>query len=284
MKRIQRVVFLPILVAVSLACPPFASAEEKIIGPGEYKGIIVNEGSQAYRVSPIKAGQTLQVLLAQEWAAEKTGKVKLTLETAEGAKLAEAALDCPDRGPVALEWTSNSEPKPAVYSVRIQGIDGTSPAEVLGQYNLEVLLWDQNDGNASTDAPESYEKALALPVTEPGTYLFEECFISGTADVYDIYKISLRPNHFLTLRAVPLQWKGTGKGQVRCEFFQFLNKGLRRMKEGQIPVSQTAPFVVKIFHPRVRTEPKPATFYLLVKMEGGSSLVYSIEAEVREGR
>jgi hypothetical protein len=284
MKRIPQIIFLPLLISVILAWSSSLSAEEKTIGPGEYKGVLVNEGSQAYRVSPIKAGQTLQVLLAQEWTAEKTGKVKVILETAEGAKLAQATLDLPDPGPVSLEWTSNSEPKPAMYSVRIQGTEGTSPAEVLGPYNLEVRLWDQNDGNSGTDAPESYEKALPLPISEPGAYLFEECFISGTADVYDIYKISLRPNHSLSLRAVPLQWKGTGKGGVRWEFFQLLNKSLRRMKEGQNPLSQTAPFVVKIFHSRVKADPKPATFYLLVKMEGDSSLVYSLQANVKEGR
>ncbi len=271
-------------IAVSLARVPSLPAQERIVGPGEYKGILLNEGSQTYKISPIKPGQTIQVLLTPEWSVENSGKMKLNLEGPEGARLGQATLEVPQARPVALEWTSNSEPKPPAYSVQIQGTDGTSSGEVLGQYTLEVLLWDQNDGNAGTDAPESYEKALPLPISEPGTYVFDECFVSGTADVYDIYKISLQPNHSLTLRAVPLQWKAEGKGQVRWEFFQLSNKALRRMKEGQNSLSTTAPFTVKIFHPRIKTKPKPALFYLLVKIEGGSSLVYSIQADVKEGR
>ncbi len=286
MKRIRQILF--IVVIVNFFRLPALAEEEKIIGPGEHRDIIVNESGQTYRVAPIKPGQTIQVFLSvPDWTVEKTGRVRLLLQGADGAKLGQAAVDFPEQGPVSLEWTSNSEPKPAAYFVRIEGADGASPAEILGQYNLEVVFWDQNDGNSGADAPESYEKALPLPISDPDTYLFEECFISGTADIYDIYKISLRPNHSLMLRAVPLQWKEPGKGRpgaVRWEFFQFLNKSLRRMKGGQIPLSQTSPFVVKVFHPRVKAGPKPATFYLLVKMEGDASLVYSLQADVKEGR
>ncbi len=264
----------------TLSHPLFA--QERIIGPGEYTGSIVNEGNQSFKISSIKSGQTLQVSLTPDWVVENGGRMKWRIEDQDGAKLCIGSLDSPQVEPVSMEWTSNSEPKPEAYHIYIQGTGGTSPGEILGQYTLRVLLWDQNDGDSGTDAPESYEKALLLPVSDPGTYLFEECFISGTADIYDIYKIILKPNHSLTFRASPLLWKGKGpRGQVRWEF---LNKALRRLKEGNSPFAKSNPFLVKVFNPQVKTDTRPAVFYLLVKIEGEISLVYSLQAEIKEGR
>jgi hypothetical protein len=56
------------------------------------------------------------------------------------------------------------------------------------------------------------------------------------------------------------------------------------MKSGQNSVSETTPFAVRVFHPQVRSSNKPATFFLLVKIEGEVSLIYSLQAEVKEGR
>jgi hypothetical protein len=161
-------------------------------------------------------------------------------------------------------------------------VGGAFPGEILGEYTLWITLWDQNDGDSGTDAPETFEKALLLPVPKPEAYLFGECFISGTADIYDIYKILIKPNHTLTLRAQPLQWQGVGqKGQARWEF---LNKSFKRLKEGISLISQTSPFTVRVFHPRVRSDTKPGLFYILVKMEGEASMVYALEVAMKEGR
>jgi hypothetical protein len=123
---------------------------------------------------------------------------------------------------------------------------------------VQISLWDQNDGSSGTDAPETYEKALELPASDPGLHIFNECFLSGTSDIYDIYKISLKPNHSLTLKTVPVQWYGGDKrGMVRWDF---LNRSFKRMKEGQSSLSETSPFMVRVFHPKVRSGNKPAIF------------------------
>jgi len=127
-----------------------------------------------------------------------------------------------------------------------------------------------------------FEKALELPVSEPGVHTFIECFVSGTADIYDIYKISVRPNHSLILKATPVLWNGADKrGKVHWDF---LNRSFKRMKDGQSSLSETSSFMVKVFHPQVRSGNKPAIFYLLVKIEGDVSLIYSLQTEVKEGR
>jgi hypothetical protein len=204
------------------------------------------------------------------------------LEGPDGVRLREGSQKNPEAETTFMEWTSNSEPRPNAYFLHVQGVDGTFPGEILGQYTLSIFLWDQNDGNSGTDAPESFEKALLLPVSEPGTYLFEEGFISGTADVYDLYKILLQANNSLMLKVIPAQWEGGGKKDKL--HFEFLNRSLQRMKEGNSFFPEMSPFVVKIFHPRVRPDTKPALFYLLVKMDGEVSLIYGLQVEVREGR
>jgi hypothetical protein len=165
------------------------SAEEKAVGEGEYKGFIVNEGEQILKVSPIKPGQTIQVSLTPRWMGEQTGKAVLRLDDQDGLKLRATSLDRSDPEPASLEWTSNSEPRPRSYSIHIQGAGGSFSGEILGAYTVRIMLWDQNDGDSGTDAPETFEKALLLPISELGTYSFNECFVSGTADIYDIYKI-----------------------------------------------------------------------------------------------
>jgi hypothetical protein len=257
-------------------------AEERIVEEGEYTGFIINEGRQVLKVASIKPGQTIQVFLTPLWIMEGGGKVEWRLEDPEGAILRVGSKTNPDVDPFFMEWTSNSQPKPSAYHIYIVGSGGISPGEILGQYSLQVFLWDQNDGDSGTDAPESYEKALLLPVSLPGIYSFEENFISSTADVYDIFKINLRPNHALTLSAKPLQWHGgSQKGKVS---WKFLNKSFRILKGGDCPAPRTDLFMVKVFHPQVKRDPRPALFYLLVQMEGQGSLVYSLQAEVKEGR
>jgi hypothetical protein len=280
---IKRPVYLLIFVfslANSAAVPPL-TGQEKVVGEGEHQGFIVNEADQVLKVGPIKPGQTIQVSLVPRWTAEY-GKVKWWLEDQNGVRLRGGSQDNPTGEPAFVEWTSNSEPRPSAYLIHFQGMGGISAGEILGQFAIRILLLDQNDGNSGTDAPETYEKALLLPISEPGTYLFDECFISGTADVYDIYKILIRPNHSLTLSAHPVQWRGMEpKGKVRWEF---LNRFFKRMKEGTSLFAQTNPFMVKVFHPRVKSDAKPALFYLLVKVDGEVSLVYAIQAEMKEGR
>jgi hypothetical protein len=280
MPRISRLLFLFILSNFLLFRP--LSAEERVVGEGEHKGFIVNEGEQVLKVSPIKPGQTIQVSFTPSWIAEQAGKVNLGLKDQEGVRLRAARQHNPEAEPVSLEWTSNSEPRPKAYSIHIQGMGGAFPGEILGEYTLRIILWDQNDGDSGTDAPETFEKAFLLPVSKPGIYPFSECFISGTADIYDIYKILIKPNHTLTLRAQPLQWKGAGqKGQARWEF---LNKSFKRLKEGISLLSQTSPFIVRVFNPRVRRDTKPSLFYILLKAEGDVSMVYALEVEIKEGR
>jgi hypothetical protein len=257
-------------------------AEEKIVGEGEHSGFIVNEGKQVLKVSPIKPGQTLQVFLTPHWTIETGGKVEWRLEDPEGGALRVGSKTNPEVDPFFMEWTSNSQPKPSAYHIHILGSGGVFSGEILGQYDVQIYLRDQNDGNSGTDAPETYEKALLLPISEPGTYLFNENFVSSTADVYDIFKFNIKPNHSLTLRAKPLQWQGSGqKGKVN---WKFLNKSFRILKGGDSPLLQTDLFVVKVFHPQVKTDTRPALFYLLVQLEGQASLIYSLQAEVKEGR
>ena len=280
MSKNSTLFFLFILLNFLLFSP--LSAQERVVGEGEHKGFIINEGEQVLRVSPIKPGQTIQVSFTPRWIAEQAGKVTWELDDQEGVRLRAVSQDNSEVEPVLMEWTSNSEPRPSSYFIHIQGVGGAFPGEILGEYTLRIILWDQNDGDSGTDAPETFEKALLLPVSKPGTYLFSECFISGTADIYDIYKILIMPNHTLTLRAQPLQWQGAGKkGQARWEF---LNKSFKRLKEGISLFSQTSPFSVRVFHPRVRSDTKPALFYILVKMEREVSMVYALEVVMKEGR
>ena len=279
-RRILHLFFFFLFLIAALV-PPLG-AEEKIVGEGEHKGLIVNQGEQVLKVAPIKPGQTLQAFLSPEWRVEERGRVEWVLTDQSGATLRTARHHQPEAETMLLEWTSNSEPRPKGYSIRIRGMNGNFPGEILGQYAVNITLWDQNDGNSGTDAPESFEKALELPISEPGTYRFDEGFLSGTADLYDLYKISLKPNHSLSLKAQPLQWNGADKkARVRWEF---LNRFLKPMKEGQCPFAQMSPFVVKVFHPQVKSSNKPAVFYLLMKIEGEVSLIYTLQADTREGR
>jgi hypothetical protein len=258
------------------------SAQEIAVGEGEHQGFIINEGEQVLKVNSIKPGQTIQVILAAHWTAGKGGKVTWSLLDQDKVRLRTATQSGPEAGPVFMEWTSNSIPRPGAYFIHVQGMGGLSPGEILGEYTLRILLWDQNDADSGTDAPETYEKALLLPISEPGTYVFDENFISGTADIYDIYKVFIKPNHSLTLRAQPLHWQGSSlKAKVRWEF---LNKSFKRLKEGTSLFSQTSPFVIKVLYARPRMDTKPALFYLLVKVEGDISLIYTLRAEMKEGR
>ncbi len=257
-------------------------AQERIVEEGEYTGFIVNKGKQVLKIGSIKPGQTLQAFLTPRWIAKTRGKVEWRLEDPEGTALRVGWKTNPNVDPFLMEWTSNSQPKPSAYSVHILGSRGTFPGEILGQYTLQVFLRDQNDGDSGTDAPETYERALLLPIAERGTYLFEENFVSSTADVYDIFKINLNPNHSLNLRAKPVLWHGgDGKGKVS---WKFLNKSFRLLKGGNCPTSQSDPFTIKIFHPQVKMDTRPALFYFAVQMEGQASLVYSLQVEVKEGR
>ena len=165
--------------------------------------LLVSHTKQTIKVGPMKPGQTLQVVCSARWTVEKDGRVDWILEDANEMKLRTASHTNPEASFIALEWTSNSEPRPESYIIQIQASGGTAGQE-LGEYTLLVMLRDQNDGDSGTDAPESFEKALLLPAQEPGTYGFGECFLSGTADLYDLYKIQLRPNHSLSFKALPL--------------------------------------------------------------------------------
>jgi hypothetical protein len=266
--------------AVTVSAP--GRAEEKIVEAGEYRGFVVSQGEQTLRISPIKPGQTLQALVSPQWSVAEGGRVEWVLTDLNGTTLRTARHLQPEAETILLEWTSNSEPKPSAYLIHIRGRGGSFPGAILGRYTVSISLWDQNDGNSGTDAPESYEKALELQVPEAGTYEFNECFLSGTADLYDIYKISLQPEHSLTLKAGPLQWNGKDK-KARVTW-EFLNRSYKRMKEGESRFSETSPFVVKVFHPRVKSSNKPAILYLLVKIKGEASLVYSLQADIKEGR
>jgi len=265
-------IFLPVF--------PLA-AEERTVGEGEHVGLIINEGKEILKVNLIRPGQTIQIDLSFQWNAEK-GKVNWRLDDQDGVKLRAGSQGISEMLPVNTDWTSNSVPNPRGYILTIQGAGGNSAGEVMGQYTLKLSLWDQNDADSGTDAPETYEKALLLPAWEAGSYQYNECFVSGTADVYDIYKILLQPGYSFKLQAKPLQWKGVAKkGRVRWEF---LDKSFKRLKEGVCPILLTAPFAVRVLHPRVKTDSKGAVFYLMVKAEGEFSLIYSLEAEIKEGR
>lgn len=280
MPRWKFICLLAILCGVSAAHP--LRAEERIVGEGEHRGFITHEGEQVLKIGPVKPGQTIQAQVSPQWNAGKGGRLEWTLTDSSGAKLRAGSHLQPGEEPLLLEWTSNSEPRPDAYQIQIQGKGGSFSGEILGQYIVQISLWDQNDGSSGTDAPETYEKALELPASEPGLHIFNECFLSGTADIYDIYKISLKPNHSLTLKAIPVQWNGADKrGKVRWDF---LNRSLKRMKDGQSSLFEISPFMVRVFHPQVRSGNKPAMFYFLVKIEGEVSLVYSLQVEVKKGR
>jgi len=270
------------LVIFLLAFPSSLLGEERTVGKGEHRGFIVNEGEQVLKVSPIKPGQTLQAFLSPQWTAGPGSKVQWILADSTGARLRTARQRNPEAETILMEWTSNSDPKPDGYLIQVRGEGGKFPGEILGQYSLRIALWDQNDGDSGTDAPESYEKALNLPLPEAGNYFFNECFLSGTADVYDIYKMAVQPNHSLTLKVKPMQWNGVDrKGKFSWEF---LNKSFKQMKAGSCRFPEKSPFGVKVFHPQVKSGSRPALFYLLVKIEGDVSLIYGLEVEVKEGR
>ena len=257
-------------------------AQEKIAGEGEHRRFIISEGKQVIPVGPVKPGQTIQVFCAPRWNVEEGGRVEWVLTDGEKTPLRTAAQKNPETEMLLLEWTSNSAPAPKSYRIEIIGGGGSYGGEILGRSHLTVCLRDQNDGNAGTDAPESHAKALLLPASDPGTYLFPECFVSGTADTYDIFKIQLNPNHSLQFEAIPLQWKGDDpKGRVRWEF---LNKSYKSLKKGRSTPAQAAPFGIKVFQPPVKLDPKPGLYYLLVKIEGDIGLYYSIQLEIKEGR
>jgi hypothetical protein len=277
--RMKSIIFFVFCILIS-AHPLYA--QERVIGEGEYFDSILNEGKQAFKISPIRPGQTLQVIFIPQWNQEKVGKVELQLTNQDRVGLKNETIVNPQAEPVSLEWTSNSKPNPEAYFLYISGMNGSMDGESLGLYTLRIHLWDQNDGNSGTDAPETYEKALDLSATEPGTFLFDECFISGTADIYDIYKILLKPNHSLTLKTKPLLWKGADpKGLVQWEF---LNKSFKKLREGRSQPSDSSSFMVKVFQPQIKADTKPTLFYLLVKVQGDISLIYSIQADIKEGR
>lgn len=260
-------------------------AQEKIVGEGEHKGFIISEGRQSLRIPSIRAGQTIQILLTPHWHVEFGGRVQCRLENEKGELLRSAfgtITEGSTEEPIFLEWTSNSQPKPSAYLIHILGSGGAYGGEILGTYTLQIILWNQNDGNSGTDAPESFEKALLLPISESGIYLFDENFISGTADLQDIFKILVKPNHALTLQAFPVQWHGEGaKGNLRWEF---LNKSLKLLKSGICSYNQVNPFTVKIFSPQVKGKATPVLFYFSVRINGKISSIYTIRAEVKEGR
>jgi hypothetical protein len=273
--------FLWILL-LPFCLPPFLPAEEKISGEGEHRGLIVSEGKRTVRVGPVKSGQTIQVFCTPQWNVEAGGRVVWVLTDGEEKRLRSASQKNPDTDTLLLEWTSNSTPAPKFYRVEIGGSGGGYGGEILGRSQITVSLRDQNDGNAGTDAPETHAKALLLPAPEPGTYRFPECFASGAADVYDIFQIHLPPDHSLHFEATPLQWKGHDpKGRVRWEF---LNKTYKSLKKGQNTPAQADPFSLRVFHPPVKSDPKPGVYYFLVKIEGDISLFYSLTLEIKEGR
>jgi hypothetical protein len=280
--RLLQFMLIGSILILTLTPSFLMAAEERVIGEGEYKGLIVNQGEQVFKVSPIQPGQRLQAFLNPQWTVQRGGKVEWRLEDPSGAKLRSDRQKNPESETILMEWTSNSEPLPNAYVIRVAGSGGSFPGEILGYYQLRVMLWPQNDGGSGTDAPERFERALYLPVSEPGLYFFDQCFLSGTADVYDIYKIFLKPGYGLTLIASPLEWRGSdGKAKVRWEF---LNRSFRRLKTGECAFSRPSTFEVKVMHPAVRGGAKPALFYFLGKIEGDASLRYSLQLETKEGR
>ena len=274
--------FLLWVLALSFCFPLLLPAQENIAGEGEHRSFIISEGKQVIPVGPVKPGQTIQVFCAPEWKVEEGGRVEWVLTDGEETPLRATTQKNPETEMLLLEWTSNSAPAPKSYRIKIIGRGGSYEGEILGLSHVTVRLRDQNDGNAETDAPESHAKALLLPASDPGTYLFPECFASGKADTYDIFKIQLNPNHSLHFEAIPLQWKGGDpKGRVRWEF---LNKSYKSLKRGQSTPAQAAPFGIKVFQPPVKSDPKPGLYYLLVKIEGDIGLYYSLQLEIKEGR
>jgi hypothetical protein len=276
-----RSLFLWILV-LPICFPLVLPAQEKIAGEGEHQRFIISEGKQVIQIGPVKPGQTIQVFCVPQWNVEEGGRVEWVLTDGQEKRLRLGIQKNPDIQMLLLEWTSNSAPVPKSYRVEIVGGGGDYGGEILGRAHITVFLGDQNDGNSGTDAPESYEKAMLLPAPDPGIHVFPECFASGTADTYDIFKIQLKPNHSLHFEATPLQWKGIDpKGRVRWEF---LNKSYKSLKKGQNTRLQADPFNIKVFQPPVKSDPKPGLYYFLVKVEGDIGLFYSIQLEVKEGR
>jgi hypothetical protein len=270
------------VLLLTLCSPPLLSAQDSPPGEGEHREVIISEGKRIIEVGPVKPGQTIQAFCTPQWSVEEGGRVEWVLTDGEEKRLRAASQKNPDNDMLLLEWTSNSAPAPKFYRLEIRGKGGEYEGEILGRSLVTIWLRDQNDGNAGTDAPESYAKALLLPASEPGIYQFPECFASGTADTYDIFQIQLKPNHSLHFEATPLQWKGGDpKGRV---LWEFLNKSYKSLKRGQSAPGQSAPFEIKVFHPPVKSDPKPGLYYLLIKVEGNISLFYSLRLEIREGR
>ena len=275
-------IFLLWILVPPFCFPLLLPAQEKIPGEGEHRGFIISEGKRGIQVGPVKPGQTIQVFCTPQWSTEEGSRVEWVLIDGETKRLRAAFQKNPDTDTVSLEWTSNSAPAPKFYRIETNGGGGEYGGEIVGRSQITVFLRDQNDGNAGTDAPETYAKALLLPALEPGTYRFPECFVSGTADVYDIFQIQLKPNHSLHFEATPLQWKGAPpKGRV---LWEFLNRSLKPLKKGQNTPAQADPFSLRVFHPPVKSDPKPGVYYFLVKIEGDTSLFYSLQLEIKEGR
>ncbi len=256
-------------------------AQERAVGEGEYRGFIINQGKQVLKIAPIQPGQILQVDLTPQWSVETRGKLEWQLDDPEGKKLRGGSQFFPQAEPISIEWASNAEGNPSAYFLRVQGAGGSFGGEILGQHIIRITLWNQNDGSSNRDAPESFEKALALPIFDTGTYLFEEGFISAMGDPSDVYRIEIKPDHSCAVKVKPLQWKR--EGPKASLLIEFLDRSLRKLKRGSILLPEDTPFVVRVFHPKVRLA-KPATYYLMLKMEGEASLIYSLEVEVREGR
>lgn len=256
-------------------------AQEREVGEGEYRGFIINKGKQVLTIAPIQPGQILQVDLTPQWSVGIGGKLEWQLSDPEGKKLRGGSQFFPQAEPISIEWASNAEGNPPAYLLEVRGAGGSFDGEILGQVIIRISLWNQNDGGSNRDAPEGFAKALALPIFDTGTYLFEEGFISGMGDPYDVYRIEIKPDHSCTVKVKPLQWKKEGpKASLLVEF---LDRSLRKLKKGDIPFPGDTPFIVRVFHPKVRLA-KPTTYYLMLKMEGEASLIYSLEVEVREGR
>ncbi|HSR10089.1 MAG TPA: hypothetical protein VLS90_01490 [Thermodesulfobacteriota bacterium] len=258
------------------------AAEVRNLGEEQVQGVLSQEDEQSFKIAPVKPGQTIQAYLSINWAPEARGNVEWVLADQGGATLRTAHHYQPEAATALIEWTSNSEPRPRGYLLHVRGKGGKDAGEILGEYTVRVFLWDQNDGGQGTDAPEDLEKAMELPVAEAGSYSFPECYLSGTADTLDVYKVSVKPNHDLTLKARPILWSGKApKSKIKWEF---LNRSFKKMKDGQSSFAETSPFTVKIFHPQVRSSNRPALFYLRVALEGDSSLVYSLDVDVKERR
>ena len=270
------------IILTILATGHSLEAQEKVGGEGEYRGFLIHQGRQALRITPSQPGQVLQIELAPQWSNPSGGKMVWELCDGEGQRLRGGSQSFPPNDPLLIEWSSSAEGKPSAYVLQLQGASGSFAGEILGQFTARVSFWNQNDGSSQGDAPESYEKALLLPIFDTGTYLFEENFISALGDPCDVFKIQIAPNQSLSLKIKPLQWKKAGgKAALRIEF---LDRSLRKLKEGTLPFPEDSPFMIRVFQPQIRSAKKIGIYHLMLKMEGEASLIYGLEVEVREGR